>query len=226
MKDLPEDLPGNEDPPEARLPISPMDGLPTSSQWFFCSREFDELLIRWRFPKTLREVMLHIGRRESEDRGCDEGCKGIAHWTRTHKDHVKRVIRRLVRAGLVTRLRRPGDTSVLRISDKIEWLRKNPPGATIGPPPGPEELDADLPGLRRRELWDRVLAFAPLAPFAPFKRMMDKNIDLFEKVLDEVEDRIKRGADPRRGAERLSPVGNPVGLFVDLFGRWLKANER
>lgn len=240
MKDI-EPLPGqpgagDDESPEGakgkfQYPPSPDDGKPSPPYWAKMSREFDELLISRGFTKTDREIILHVLRRESDERGCDSGQRDFAKFTRTHPDYVRHRMKYLVARGLIKRYPRPGRTSVLRVADKFEWLRANPLDGKKRPLPPPEESREEAKRKIRNELWMRIWALpgGEKAPRRPFEQMMDKNLAVFENVLNEMEDRVKRGLPEnreRQGPNALREVKNVVGMFIVLFGEWVKAAEK
>jgi DNA-binding MarR family transcriptional regulator len=204
---------------------SPWDNKPTFRFWCLISREFDELHKRHRITKTEKAIMAHVSRREGDELGCVAGLKSIARFTGTHPRWARYCIDRLVRIGLLERDRRAGRTNVLRLCDKLEWMIKAgaewKPGA---PPPPPEESPHDA---RRRILWAELRDIIPEAKWRPFEQMMNKDIGVFENVLRELRDRVKRSTDPRikESPDGATPIGNMTGFFVDLFGRWLKDKE-
>jgi hypothetical protein len=205
-----------------------LDGKPSLICWVIPSREFDELLVNHGFTKTDREIMLHVARRESIERGCDAGLADLAHFTRTHKDYVRHRLKYLVARGIILRVRRPGDSSVLRLVDKFTWLNANPLQPGKRPIPPPEESADEV---KRKILWERIwqIPGGYGAARKTFQAMMDQNLPVFEAVVSEMENRVKRSLPENEqiyGPDSLPAVKNFAGMFVDLFNRWNKANPR
>lgn len=167
--------------------------------------------------------MCHILRRFGDNRNnrkCDAGVKSIGRITRTHPVYVRWVIRHLIQRKLVVRLIRPGRTSVLEPALKYQWLAKNGPDADQ--PSEAYEETADEAS--EHVLWARLWVCIPQAPRAPFAKQMKEDRWLFERVLAETEDRIKRGRS--KGSDSLGPLVNPRGYWNYTWEQFKKANTK
>src|ERR1700678_3320543 len=210
-------------PPAAKTETGGMRQFDTGSEpkadrvpwWGLVSRELDDLGL----TKAEVRIFCHILRRAGYEK-CTAGNRSIARVTRTHPVYVRWIIRHLLKRKLIIRIVRPGRTNQLEPHPKYEWLARY--GGDADSPSQPYEETKDEAA--NHVLWSRVWTVMPGAPKAPFEKRMKENRRLFESVLAEVEDRIKRGNS--KYGDSLSRVRNPVGYFNDTWERWFKANPK
>lgn len=187
--------------------------------WCINTPELDELGL----TKAEFRIFQHISRRAGPPHWiCYAGIKSMARITRTHPDYVRWVIRHLIQRKLVLRVKRPGQSSHLRVADKMAWLAKHGMDADQVST-AYEETAAES---AVQELWGRLWKLIPTAPKIRYERRMKENRHLFESVLADVEERVKRGASPRYSADRLGAVKDVVGLFEFTWTKFSEANKK
>ncbi len=186
------------------------NGKKTYLKWGWVSEEWDELQL----TKAAWRIMGHIMRRAGPpDFMCYAGIRKISDVTRTHPVTVKRTIRYLERRELITRLKRHGRASILRMVDKLWWLRKHGASAAQAGTLPIEETEQDVKDMI---LWDRIWAIMPHIPKLRWQKRIAENRLLFEAALAETEQRCKRGlgaAGGRYRADALKPVTDVVAVF-------------
>jgi hypothetical protein len=182
--------------------------------WCIMTRELDDLGL----TKAEFRIFCHVCRRAGSRGACTDKIRTLAKVTRTHPDWARWVIQKLVERKLLVRTRRPGETNILEPCAKLEWLAKYGTDADKVPS-AYEETKSDIANAR---LWSRLWAVIPDAPKTPFQAQLNRDPWLFERVLAEVENRIKRGE--RVGADHLNPVKNPRGMWNYTWKQFEAAN--
>ena len=182
--------------------------------WAIISNELDDLGL----TKAEFRIFCHICRRAGPPRFvCNAGNRSIARITRTHPDYVRWVVRHLVQRRLLVRVPRPGRTTELHPADKFAWLNKHGTDADKVNTAYEETAGESVYNI----LWSRLWTVMPGAKKARYEKRMKENPILFESVLAEVEDRVKRGKTA--SADSLSPIRDAVGLFEYTWSSFSKA---
>jgi len=182
------------------------------------SKEFDELGL----TKAEFRIFCHISRRAGPpDFLCHAGIKSMARITRTHPDYVRWIIRHLIGRKLILRIKRPGQSSHLRLCDKFSWLAKYGTDADKVDTSYEETAGESAVAI----LWGRLHAVLPTAPRVRYEKRMKEHRHLFESVLAEVEHRVKRGQSGRYSSDKLDLVKDPAGLFEFTWKQFSEANR-
>jgi DNA-binding MarR family transcriptional regulator len=194
--------------PAVELPLGgggePKGPLP---YWAIVTKELWEL----RLTKAQLVILCYIGYRARKDSVCWAEIKTIGHETRTHPDYVRWVINFLVYRGLVVKTRRPGHTNYLELAPKAEWL-----AAHKGEKPGAQpEFEETKEEATEKVLWCRLWELIPGAPRALYRKRMKLDRRKVDRVLTELENRVRRGK--MTGPDALPPVENPAAIFEILW---------
>jgi DNA-binding MarR family transcriptional regulator len=199
-------LPGNEEPAWGSGQFRLVGGGKDASLPFWCiiSADLDDLGL----TKAQFRIVAHIARRCGRDGVCFSTVEEIGRVTRTHPVYVRWVVRHLVHRGLVVRTLRPGHTNYLELSDKAAWI-----AAGGKPQRGPVEEDTSEAGTK--VLWERLWDLVPGAQRLRYQKRMKADPRKFERVLDELENRIKRGQSA--GPDRLEPVQSNEAMMEVIW---------
>lgn len=185
--------------------------------WAIITPELDDLGL----TKAEFRIFCHILRRAGPPRYvCYAGIRKIAEITRTHPVYVKWVIRHLVHRKLILRTKRPGQTSELRPAEKFSWLNAREVDRTFfGYEERPQEAAENI-------LWQRLWNIIPDAKKIRYEKRMREHPRIFESVLADVEERVKRGSSSSRYySDRLPAVRDTTGLFEFTWKKFMEANK-
>jgi hypothetical protein len=204
-------------PQENTAPSTPAPaGAERLPYWANVSSEMDDLGL----TKAEFRILSHILRRAGKDSVCDASVRTMARVTRTHPVYVRWIIRHLLKRKLIIRTIRPGRVNILEPAPKFEWLAVYGPNAIARPRDYEETADEATAHV----LWARLWEIMPGAPKARFDKNMKEDRHLFERVLADVEDRVKRGKGNR--ADSLPPVRDVTALWNFTWTEFKKANPK
>jgi hypothetical protein len=199
------------------------NGKKTMRSWGTISKELDELGRYSDVPnltKAERAIFSHVLRTAGDEGVCNRGVKSLARITRTHPKYVRYVVARLVRKALLEKMVIPGKESELRPCRKIPWLTDHSGRAGAG------VIEEDSQEASWKVVWDRLREMMPgMAPLR-YRKLFEQHPAVFERVVEDLEERVKRGRDPRYAADRLPPVQDVVKYFERTWQMFLKANKR
>jgi hypothetical protein len=185
----------------------------TLPYWAIVSNELDEKLA---LSKAEFRVFCHYLRRCGRDNTpCYAGVKSISRLTRTHPVYVRFIRAQLAHRGLLIITQRPGRTPHVSIADKNSWLARNE-----GKPQPAAPMEEDVHEAKEKVLLYRFWSLCPGAPRLPFGAWIKRDPALFQRVLDSLADDIARAEDPRRAAEKGTPIKDKAAYVKYYWSLW------
>lgn len=198
---------------EAKTPEK--DGL---EPWGLVSNSLNRLGLH----KGAFRVFCYILCRAGEKGVCYAAVGTIARETHTHPVYVRHLVRYLVRKKLILRHCRAGRTNAWKVTPKWEWIKAH--GYKVADVSTRYEESAGE--VVMHVLWARIWETIPNAPKALFEKRIKQHPELFERCLCEVEERTRRGHDPRQVHDRLSKLNSPLKWFNYWWAQLIQKNQQ